>query len=166
MTNDPWNTPTEVPIPSEFASIDSFRGRLVLITVTGYETNVPNQAEPGKFSDRVTATVLTVDGKGRVQQYAQKAPTGAYLEGPEHLGVWFSQTRVLPVLAPDGVQSIGRMTLAVPETYKPGKIAGKGNAWGLVDPTEEQKQTARDFLAGRTVAAATAAPAADDPFAV
>ena len=163
MTNDPFNTPAA--IASEFASADSFRGRLVLIEVTGYEASVPVFNQPGKFMPRVTATVTTVDGQGKVQIFAQKAPTGNFLEGPEHAGVWFGQDRIVKAVAPEGERSVGRLTLAVVETYKPGKAAGLGNPWGLVDPTEAQKQMARDFLANKTVASATA-PADDDPFAV
>ena len=165
MTNDPFNAPA--PIASEFASADSFRGRLVLIEVTGYEDRVPVFNQPGQFKPRVTTKVTTVDGKGKVQIFLQKAPTGKFLDGPEHPGVWFGQDRIVPAVAPDGEKSIGRLTLAVIETYKPGKSAGLGNPWGLVNPTEEQMQTARDFLANKTVAAATSsAPADDDPFAV
>lgn len=164
MTNDPWNTPA--PIPSEFASADSFRGRLVLIEVTAFDVSLPVFNQPGKFADRVTATVTTVDDKGKVQIFTQKAPTGNFLEGPDHVGVWFGQDRIVRAVAPDGAGSLHRKTLGVIETYKPGVPAGLGNPWGLVDPTEEQKQTARDFLAGRTVAAASVAPVEDDPFAV
>lgn len=163
MSNDPWNTPA--PIASEFASADSFRGRLVLIKVTGFDAAVPVFNQPGKFADRVTATVTTVDGAGKVQIFSQKAPTGKYLEGPEHEGVWFGQDRIVRAVAPDGPQSIGRMTLGTVETFKPGKAAGLGNPWGVVDPTDAQKQVARDFLAGKIVAEATAS-AEPDPFAV
>jgi len=163
---DPWNAPAT--IASEFASADSFRGRLVLIRVTEFEEKVPNPLQPGKFADRVTATVSTVDGKGPVQIFSQKASTGKYLNGPDHEGVWFSQDRIVRAIAPQGVSSMGRLTLGVIETYKPGQPAGLGNPWGVVQPTEDQKQTARDFLAGRTVAEATPAqmtkPNTDDPF--
>lgn len=162
-----FNLPSATPIPSEFASADSFRNRVVLIEVTGYEVKVPMQGEAGKFTDRVTAKVTTVDGKGRVQIYSQKVPTGTYLEGPEHEGVWFSQDRIRKVIAPEGDRSIGRTTLAVLDTYKPGKIAGQGNPWGLLDPTPEQVQAAREFLANMTVDKATASePDPSDPFAV
>ncbi len=152
-------------IPSEFASADSFRGRLVLIRVTAFDPKVPVFNQPGKFADRVTATVTTVDGKGKVQIFSQKAPTGNFLEGPEHEGVWFGQDRIVRAVAPEGARSIGRLTLATIETYKPGASAGMGNPWGLINPTEAQKQTARDFLAGKVVAAA-AQTDDDDPFAV
>lgn len=162
---DPFASPA--PIASEFASADSFRGRLVLIQVTGYELDVPNQQDPGKKADRVTATVTTVDGLGKVQIYAQKAPQGKFLEGPEHKGVWFSQDRIVKGLVTDRQFITGQPpVLARIETYKPGKTAGLGNPWGLVAATDADKQIARDFLANRTVGAAAApAPADDDnPF--
>lgn len=161
-----FNLPSATPIPSEFASADSFRGRVVLIEVTGYEIKVPMHGQPGKFTDRVTAKVTTVDGKGRVQIFSQKVPTGTYLEGPEHEGVWFSQDRIRKVIAPEGERSIGRQTLAVIETYKPGKIAGQGNPWGLLDPTPDQVAAAKTFLASLMVDGATApGDASADPWA-
>ena len=44
---------------------------------------------------------------------------------------------------------------------------GQNAPYILAAPTDEQKQAARDFLAGRVVADATkSAPESDDPFAV
>jgi hypothetical protein len=43
---------------------------------------------------------------------------------------------------------------------------GQNAPYILAAPTDEQKQAARDFLAGRVVEQATAAPESDDPFAV
>jgi len=158
---DPFAAPAA--IASEFASADSFRGRLVLITPTGFELDVPNQQDPGKKADRLTATVTTVDGQGPVQVYAQKVPTGKFLEGPEHKGVWFSQDRIVRGVVGDTRSIAGRgPVLARIETFKPGKVAGLGNPWGLVDPTEADKQLARDFLANRLVAGASAPAVAND----
>lgn len=155
------------PIASDFASADSFRGRLVLIEVTGFEANLPMFQQPGKFADRVTATVTVVDGKGPVQIFAQKAPTGKFLDGPEHKGVWFSQARIVEAVADKGPQHIGRKVLGVIDTFKPGQPAGLGNPWGITNPTPEQIEAATQFLAGQMVAGATSAPAAvpDDPWA-
>jgi hypothetical protein len=163
---DPFAAPA--PIASEFASADSFRGRLVLIEPTGLELDVPNQTDPSKKADRLTATVTTVDGQGPVQIFSQKQPTGKFLDGPAHKGVWFSQDRIVKGVIGDSRSLVGKgMVLARLETYKPGKGAGIGNPWGLVDPTDADKQLARDFLANRTVAAASA-PATvaedDNPF--
>ena len=163
---DPFAAPA--PIASEFASADSFRGRLVLIVPTGIELDVPNQQDPTKKQDRLTCTVTTVDGQGPVQIFSQKVPQNKWLDGPEHKGVWFSQDRIVKgVIGDTRTIAPGTMVLARLETYKPGKVQGIGNPWGLLPPTDADKQTARDFLANRTVAAASApAPAADDnPFA-
>ena len=165
----PFKTPA--PIASEFASADSFRGRLVLIEVTKYERDLPNSVDPSKVADRVTATVTTVDGEGPVQVFSQKQPTGVFLDGPEHKGVWFSQDRIVKAVAPKGAMSVGDVVLGVVQTYKPGKGAGIGNPWGLVDPTPDQIEQAKRFLANRTVdkAVGNTAPAVatadDDPFA-
>jgi len=42
---------------------------------------------------------------------------------------------------------------------------GQNAPWVFLDPSEEDKQLARDYLAGRVVAAAVAKTDADDPFA-
>lgn len=160
MSNDPFSVPT--PITSEFASADSFRGRLVLIQPTSIELDVPGMQNPNDRSDRLTVTVTTVDGLGPVQVFSQKAPTGKFLEGPEHRGVWFSQKRIVEgIIGSTRTVVPGTMVLARLDTFKPGKGAGIGNPWGLTPPTEEDKQTARNFLANRTVAKA-ASPAAVD----
>ena len=78
--NDPFADPT--PIASDFASADSFRGRLVLIQPTRLELDVPNMQNPSQTSDRVTATVTVVDGQGPVQIFAQRVPTGKFLFFP------------------------------------------------------------------------------------
>jgi hypothetical protein len=166
---DPFSAPAK--ISSEFASADSFRGRLVLIKPTKLEFDVPNSTDPTKSADRLTADVLTVDGEGPVQIFSYKIPTGKFLEGPEHKGVWFSQERVVKAVVPNRVVTPGAMVLARLDVYKPGKPAGPGNPWGLVDPTEADKDLARAFLAGHaqnvaaaTVAAASPAAKEENPF--
>ena len=155
---DPFAAPAK--IASEFASADSFRGRLVMIVPTRLELDVPNMTDPSKVADRLTADVTTLDGRGRVEIFSYKAPTGKFLEGPTHKGVWFSQERIVKAVCPDRVCPVNaRPVLAVVETYKPGKPAGPGNPWGLVDVTPEQRAQAVQFLAGLTVNGA-AAPAA------
>lgn len=72
---------------------------------------------------------------------------------------------------------IGALKRRVPTEGKPGRkmlgVLGKGEAkkgqnapYVLSSPDDNQKQAARDYLAGRTVASATAADPAVDPFAV
>lgn len=165
MAEDPFATPA--PISSTFASAQSFKGRLVLIQPTKYEMDVPNYQDPSKSADRVTATVTTVDGQGPVQIFSNRTASGKFLEGPEHKGVWFGQERIVQQVAPDRTFKPGSMVLARIDTRYPDKGAGVGNPWGLLDPTEQDKQLARDFLANRIVgqaAAPAAAPADENPF--
>lgn len=159
MSQDPFADPT--PIASEFASAESFRGRLVLIEPTKLELDIPNTLNPGSTQDRVTAKVTTLDGKGPVQIYSNKAPTGNYLEGPEHEGVWFSQDRIVRGLFPRRMFQPGVRVLARLETYKPGKGAGPGNPWGLVAATPAEKKQAAEFLANLTINGSSA-PADDE----
>lgn len=167
---DPFAGPA--PVASAFASADSFRGRLVLIKPTQLEHDVPKSSKQpnGAKGNRVTANVTVVDGSGPVQVYAEKTPTGVFLDGPEHIGVWFSQDRLALKggLIDPATGQLLPLVLGRLETYRPGQPAGQGNPWGLLPPTEEDKQTARNFLAGQTMAKVTgpAGPTADDnPFA-
>lgn len=165
---DPFAAPAAVA--SNYASADSFRGRLVLIKPTQIEHDVPKSANApnGPKGNKVTANVTVVDGSGPVEIYADRTPTGKFLDGPEHIGVWFNQDRLAMKggLVDPSTGNLLPLVLGRLETYKPGQRAGQGNPWGLVPPTEEDKQTARDFLANKTVAAASA-PAATpgNPFA-
>jgi len=169
---DPFEDPT--PRTSDFASADSFRGRLVMIEPTKVEHDIPKQANVpnGPKGDRVTATVTTVDGKGPVQIYAQRAATGKWLDGPAHRGVWFNQDQLSAgLLREDGKTLKGRV-LARIDTLKPGTPAGQGNPWVMNAVSEQDKATARAFLASQMVGESSAptapAPVADtqkDPFA-
>lgn len=58
----------------------------------------------------------------------------------------------------------GRKLLGVIELGEAKK--GQNAPYILVAPTDEQKQVARDYLAGRTIDVATSADDAPDPFAV
>lgn len=140
---DPFADPA--PIASEFASADSFRGRLVMFEVTKLELDVPNDLNKGQVQDRATVTVTVLDGSEQtspVQVYSQKVPTGKFLTGAVHKGVWFSQERVVKALCPDRVMIPGRKVLGVLDTYKPGQVQGPGNPWGITAATAEQKQAA------------------------
>jgi hypothetical protein len=83
--------------------------------------------------------------------------TGQFLDGPDFTGVYISQSRVVQQLTPSIPAG---MVLARVGLYKEGQPQGQGNPWGLVDPTDEDRQTARNFLANRTVAASSAPAAA------
>lgn len=151
---DPFAAPAA--IPTEHPNISSFRGRLILISPRKSELK-PDNFNKGAMKDQITADVLVVDGMGPVPVFKNFEPTGQFLEGPEFRGVWFDGTRVVTQLTPSIPSG---MVLARVDTYKPGTRPGPGNPWGLIDPTEEDKQIARNFLATRAVGAATApAPA-------
>lgn len=152
---DPFSTPT--PRASAFASADSFRGRLVLIRPTKLEHDVPKQANKpdGAKGDRVTANVTVVDGLGPVQVFAQRQPTGKFLDGPDHRGVWFNQDQLAAGLQ-DVKGGLLPLVLARIETLKPGTMQGQGNPWTFIEPTEEDKQIARNFLANQMVGGASA----------
>jgi hypothetical protein len=154
--NDPFQTPT--PRASAFPSAASFRGRLVLIRPTKIEHNIPKQAgvPNGPTGDRVTANVTVVDGQGPVQVFGKdRQPTGKWLDGPEHRGVWFNQDQLASGLQ-DVRGNLLELVLARIETLQPGTAAGQGNPWVFQDPSEEDKDMARKFLANQMVGGASA----------
>lgn len=158
---DPFAAPA--PIPSEFPTVASFRGRLVLIQPQKIESVPNNLGAPGAMQDRVTANVSVVDGQGPVPVFKNNVHTGQWLEGPSWSGVWLQAEVISKQLAPNGQISPGSMVLARIDTRTPGEIPRKGNPWGLIDPTEADKQLARDFLANRLVASASAPAPAPAP---
>ena len=151
---DPFAAPAV--IPSTYPSVQSFHGRLVLISPKKTD-QVPNLQNPGQMVDRITADVTVVDGQGAVPLYKQRVQTGQFLEGPDFPGTYFNGSRMTKQLFPSIPAG---MVLARIGLYKEGQPAGQGNPWGLVDPTEEDKQIARNFLANRTIGAVQAPAAA------
>ena len=169
MTVDPFSTRTEVP--SEFASVASFRGRLILIEPTGFEYDVPSLEDPSKKSDRITATVTVIDGSETsrpVEIMPRGNPSGQFLPGNKFEGVWISQDRLVKQIRtePNARGTMQKMVLGKLETYKPGKHAAKGNPWGLdYVVTEADKDVARSFLQRRYAEQASAAVGAAAPAA-
>lgn len=158
---DPFAAPA--PVASDFASLQSFDGRLVIIEPTRLETNIPNPEDPSKVMDRITANITTVDGQGAVPQYARRVATGKTFEGPRHEGVWLSQDRVVKALMNPDVPGVPlKMVLARVGTWKGGP-AGRGNPWELKPFTDADAVTARNFLANRTVGAAAQPQAQEAP---
>lgn len=153
--HDPFQTAT--PRASAFASADSLRGRLVLIRPTKIERDIPKQAHVpnGPKGDRVTANVTVVDGLGPVQVFAKRQPTDRWLDGPEHRGVWFNQDQLAAGLQ-DVRGNLLELVLARIDTLQPGTPAGQGNPWVFQDPSEEDKDVARKFLASQMVGGAAA----------
>lgn len=152
---DPWSAPAV--IPTTFPSVQSFHGRLLLLTPRKIDL-VPNKQNPTQMVERMTVDVTVVDGVGPVQLFSNRQATGQFLEGPDFPGVYFSQGRIVNQLR-KALESGGKV-LGRPGLYKEGQPAGQGNPWGLVDPTEQDAQIARQFLANRTVTAAIPAPQA------
>lgn len=147
---DPFAAPAA--IPSTFPVIESLRGRLVLIAPKSQKTVPNNLGNPGDTQEQITADVTVVDGLGPVPLFKNRQPTGQTLPGPDFPGMWITQDRIVKQLA-DALTSRG-MVLGRIDTRTPGTMAVKGNPWGLIEPTEADKQTARNFLATRTVSAA------------
>jgi hypothetical protein len=151
---DPWSAPAV--IPSTFPSVQGLHGRLVLLTPRKVET-VPDTNNPGQFRDRMMVDILVVDGAGPIPVFKQRQHTGQFLEGTDFPGTYMSQGRIINQLREalaSGGKVLGRVGL-----YKEGQPQGQGNPWGLVDPTEQDAQLARQFLATRTVSAAIPQPA-------
>jgi hypothetical protein len=159
---DPFADPT--PRVSEFASADSFRGRLILVEPTKVERDIPKQSNQpnGPKGDRVTATVTVVDGLGPVQIFSNRVPTGKFLEGPTHRGVWFNQEQLAAGLQDVKGNLLG-MVLCRIDTLTPGTPAGQKNPWVMNPASEEDKQVARAFLANQMVGGASAPTAAAAP---
>lgn len=148
---DPFEDPT--PRMSAFASADSFRGRLIMIEPVKVERDVPKQANQpnGAKGDKVTANVTVLDGAGPVQVYSQRVPTGKFLDGNVHRGVWFNQDQVTQALqTPDGKSLRGRVLCKL-DTLKPGTQAGPGNPWTVTAATPEEKKAAAAALASLIV---------------
>lgn len=151
-TQDPFADPAPT---SQRPTIASLRGRLVMLTPRKIET-VASNMNPGQMEDRATVDVTVVDGLGPVPQMKNNVPTGQFLDGPDFTGMWISSTRVVDQMRP--FVGTGRAVLGTIETWKPGQQPIKGNPWGIVTATPEQKAQAVQFLASRTVVGA-AAPA-------
>lgn len=149
---DPWAAPAA--IPTEFPTIASLRGRLVLIRPLSQQTVPNNLGGPGATQERITADVTVVDGQGPVPGMSRGNPTGQWFAGPEFPDMWLGSEIVVKQLA-EALKTRGAV-LARVDTRTPGTAPQKGNPWGLIDPTEQDVQLARNFFANRTVAAASA----------
>lgn len=164
---DPFSTSTEVP--STFASVASFRGRLVLIEPTKFEADVQSKDDPSKKSDRITATITIIDGSEvarPVELFPGGHPSGTYLPGNRFEGVYIGQERLVCQLrtSPNARGTMQTMHLGKLDTRTPGTPAKKGNPWGSdYVVTEADKQMARDFLAKRYAAQAAGTVAAAVP---
>lgn len=154
---DPFADPI-IP-PSTHPTIGSFRGRLVMITPRKSEM-VNDNLNPGKVVERITADISVVDGVGPVPLVKGNPPqpTGQVLEGPDFTGMWIQSERIVQQIS--SFVGTGRPVLGIIDTRNPGTNPGKGNPWGIIAATPEQKAHAVQFLASRTVGAAAAPQAA------
>lgn len=132
----------EFDTAGEYVAIKDLLGELVLFTPTEHVEEV--QTDFGTKDAVVTdLVVLSQDGT------------------PEYTDVMVFQGSLIGQLKrkiPNGRKLLG--VIAQGEAKK-----GQNAPYILTAPTDEQAQTARDYLAGRTVKAA-APSKADDPFAV
>jgi hypothetical protein len=148
---DPFADPI-IP-PSTRPTIASLRGRLVMITPKTQAT-VPDRINEGTMKERITADVTVVDGLGPVplMKGNPPRPTGQFLDGPDFTGMWIESTFIVDQLS--GYVGKGKSVLAIVDTKNPGTDPLKGNPWGLIAATPEQKAHAVNFLNSRTVGAA------------
>lgn len=152
MSQDPFSRPGV--IPSAFPKVQSLQGRLVLFKPKSEKT-VPNTlGGPGAMKDQMTVDVTIVDGAGPLPLFKNRQHTGGFLDGTDFPGMWIDSEVIVKQLR--DALAVGGQVLARVNVPNPALPAGKGNAWGLVDPTEDDLQTARNFLANRTVAATSA----------
>jgi hypothetical protein len=154
---------------SKFANAGALRGRLIIVEPTKLEHDIPKSAKnpDGPKGDRVTATVTVVDGQGPLQvtdRFGRPIP-GQFIQGEVHRGVWFGQDQLAAGLTTEDGKELVKMVLCRIDTLKPGTEPEQGNPWVMNAVTDEDRQTARDYLAGRRIAAASGptAPAASTP---
>lgn len=130
----------------------------------------PDNLNPGKMKERITGDITVVDGLGPVplMKGNPPRPTGQFLDGPDFTGMWIESIYILEQLS--GYVGTGKSVIAIVDTKNPGTDPTKGNPWGLITATAEQKAHAVNFLNSRTVGAAAppfqpqqAAPAAQAP---
>lgn len=121
MTNDLFDAPSS----GSGVKITEFEGQLLLLTPTAVEKDIPTAYGA---ADATTVTIVVLDGAGA---------------GEEHVDVKVFQKALQGQLRPKvgtGRMVLGRLGRG---TAKPGQSA----PWLLADPTEQDKQVARDYLA-------------------
>lgn len=134
---------------SAFVKMDDLEGRLLLVTPTDTgerESNLPGQT--GKVYTYIVADVAALDGE--ITDMVDAIPfeledfqlTGANIVG-----------QLQPKIKRNG-KVLGRLT------KKKAQQRGFSDAWVLAEPSEEDKQRARQYLAAKRAKAAQA-----DPFA-
>lgn len=127
-----------------YVAIKELVGELVLFTPTEYVEEVKTDFGT---KDAVTTDMVVLTATGGPAGYEDQMIFQGSLIGQ------------LKRKIPGNRKLLG--VIAVGEAKK-----GQNAPYILTAPTDEQKQLARDFLAGRVVQAATESETADDPFAV
>jgi len=134
--------------------LDAGVGRLLLISPTKIERNVPNKrGKPDAngqlpVQDRMTADVVYLDGPpfmygGDPEGFggAPKDHTAQASIPHEALGMWLSQQVIIQQCERSiGGMVLGRLTKGVSNT------PGNRQPWKLDDPTDADRQIARDYL--------------------
>ena len=133
---DPFAAPSA--ILSEFPKLANLKGRLLMIRPVKFEERIPskfrNPDGTVQLQDRMTADVYVIDG-GEIPGFG----------GSDFPGMYISNDRLAKQIVPKlgtGLMALGRLSL-----LKPDQDPGAGNPWGLLDPTEEDKQKARAYIA-------------------
>jgi hypothetical protein len=159
---DPFSDPAV--LPTTRPTVGGLRGRLALFKPTSTKM-VPAYGRPGEMVEQLTVDITVVDGNGPVPVVKGNPPrpTGQTLDGHFWPGVWISNEVIVAQL--QGALKSGGMVIGTIDTKTPGTDPGKGNAWGIAPATEEQKQIARNFLAGQMVSAASVPAPAPQPVA-
>lgn len=149
---------------SDYVSMKDLMGELVLFSPTEYVEEVKTD-----FGDKdaVITDLVVLTAEGGPAEYQDVMVFQGSLIGSLKRKI---VTREITTTAPDGTRTKSTVT----ESRKLLGVIAKGEAkkgqnapYILSAPDDAQKQMARDFLAGRTVADATeSASADDDPFAV
>lgn len=141
---------------AQFPSMEQLKGRLVMVKPVKLTENIPsakykNPDGTPVLSSRIDAVVTVVDGP--VPEFADTE------FGPMWISGSYQVTQLTPVLGRNGT-ILGRVNLKNPKQPK-----GQGNPWGFEAPTDADKQTARDYIAGKRVAAAEAPAQETNPWA-
>ena len=134
----------EFDTAGSYVAIKDLLGELVLFTPTEYVEEVSTDFGT---KDAVMADLVVLTAEGGPVEYDDTMIFQGSLIGQ------------LKRKIPGGRKLLG--VIAKGEAKK-----GQNAPYILSAPTDDQKQMARDFLAGRVVAAATAPAEVEDPFAV
>ncbi len=143
----------EFDTPGAYVAMKDLMGELVLFTPTEHVEEV---ATDFGTKDAVVTDLIVLTAEGGPAEYTDVMIFQGSIIG--------SLKRKVPVYTNGVLTREGRKVLAVIGKGEAKK--GQNAPYILIAPDDDQKQLARDYLAGRTIDAASAAPAAEDPFAV